>query len=561
MANLQRENGPEIVQDGDFAEARWKTLSRFGLDRPSGDLKRDLDDGKKILLQRGLNVREILPMPDMGKGVIQFVASTDGVKRDGNEVVNTGWNFHGFEQNPAFLWSHDYRSLPIGKHVDWKVEMEGNGTVLRVWSQFVEEEDYPFAGRVQKMYEKGFLRAVSIGWNPLKWEYRVDDEGEIQGYRFTENDLLEVSAVSVPSDPDAIVEAINKRVINTDDVELMARSGALPKLSRKIAYTLSNFEPLKTEARTEEGTEVKETETEVEVKIDGEKVADAVAERTEEVVDEAPSELEIANKRIEELEAAAAETSEEVVEVAKTETREEDPNDPVEDGEECEDTPDPTDVLREAVGKAASDFADNLVTVIGETLGRDFGMDKVDETPEETADEVIENEEKRSDTIDDEELTRTVSRFKELNEAIDIAEGRLGSKLSRKTRSTLGDVAGALEKAQSGINSLLEQAGEAAEEVDETASAEGVTLTRKTLVIEPEVVEEDIDFDAVQAKIDGLSRELGVPNEDDVLARLTNFADGLKAPEATTTREVSDEPKSEFVSDLFDKLDILKKSI
>lgn len=559
MANEQLGNGPDMILEGDFAETRWRNLKRFGLDLPSGDLKRDLEDGKKILLQRGLNIREVQPMPDMGAGVIQFIASTDGVKRDGNEVVNTGWDFRGFSQNPAFLWSHDYRSLPIGKHVKWEIGIEDGKSVLRVWSQFVEAEDYPFAGRVQKLYEKGFLRAVSIGWNPIEWEYRVNDEGEIVGYRFTKNDMLEISGVSVPSDPDAIVQAINKRVITPEDVELMARSGALPKLSRSIAYTLSNFEPLEKAARTVEVNEVKETdenteataEVAVEVTIDGKNVADAVAERSEEV----PEEVVVADE--------ATGVPDETLDAVESLERKEEVVTPVEDEDEDDETPDPTDTLREAINAAASDFANTIVKVVGDAIGRDFGCNKIDESPAETAEEVVAKEEARTEgeTPDEPETTRsidsevaaTLERFKELNEAIEIAEGRLGSRLSRKTRSALGEVSQHLSMAQELIVGLLDQAEEEEDSMEESASAEDVAETR-----EPEVVE--IDLGELERRLSGLSRDLGVPDEDELLVRLNKFAEDLVPTEVRSEDDGdNEEVKSEFVSNLFDKLDILSK--
>lgn len=244
---------PEIVDPKrDFAEARWSALSQFGLDKPSGDLVRDLQSDKKVLLQRGVTITRALSAPDLGPGVIQFIASTDGQKRDGNRVRNSGWHFENFSKNPVFLWCHDYRSLPIGRHVDWRVEKEKDGYVLRIWSQFCDPEIYAFADKIRKMYEAGFLRAGSIGWNPIKFEIMRDRDGQFAGFDFVENDLLEFSAVPVPSDPDAIVEAISRGIIGSNDIERIQEYGQLPKLSRGVAYTLSNFDILPPSTMTPE---------------------------------------------------------------------------------------------------------------------------------------------------------------------------------------------------------------------------------------------------------------------------------------------------------------------
>ena len=220
--------------------ARWQALSGFGLDRPSGSLERDLSDDKKVLLQRGMRIRKAVVEKDMGEGIIQFIACTDGIKRDGNRVRNEGWSFTNFEKNPQFLWCHDYGSLPIGKHVQWEIDKENGESVLRLWSQFCSADLYPFADKVRQMYEGGFLRAGSVGWIPLEWEPLKDEEDRTIGFDFTRNELLEFSAVPVPSDPDAIVEAVQRGVVNSDDISQFMRSGLIGSSSNDLVYTLSN---------------------------------------------------------------------------------------------------------------------------------------------------------------------------------------------------------------------------------------------------------------------------------------------------------------------------------
>lgn len=248
-------NDPKLTLE----EARWGALSGFGLDKPSGNLQKDLFENKRVLIQRGMNIQRVEKAVDMGEGVYQFIASTDGVKRDGNIVMNSGWHFDNFARNPAFIWCHDYRALPIGKHVKWEVSGTGDASVLRVWSQFCSADLNPFADKVRRMYDEGFLRAVSIGWSPIKWEWiQSEDDGDIEGVRFVESDLLEVSAVPVPSDPDAIIEAIHRGVLSDGDMERMTEYGMLPRVSRGVAYVISNAD-LPSEEVTEEVTRENET--------------------------------------------------------------------------------------------------------------------------------------------------------------------------------------------------------------------------------------------------------------------------------------------------------------
>ena len=120
---------------------------------------------------------------------IRFIASTSGIKRDGLDLDQNLWHLDNYRRNNVFLWVHDYmgQTLPLGR-VDVSIE-DGD---LAADVLFDQEDD--FARKVESKYRRGFLHAVSVGW----------DDVEIEGQkRF---DLLDVSAVPVPGDPDALME-------------------------------------------------------------------------------------------------------------------------------------------------------------------------------------------------------------------------------------------------------------------------------------------------------------------------------------------------------------------
>ena len=60
-------------------------------------------------------------------------------------------------------------------------------------------DELKFADLVYKLYKKGYLNSVSVGYDPIEWEW--SDEGNIN---FLKQELLEVSAVPVPANPDAV---------------------------------------------------------------------------------------------------------------------------------------------------------------------------------------------------------------------------------------------------------------------------------------------------------------------------------------------------------------------
>lgn len=281
IANPTRDAPTDPAFDDPKVEKRWAQLRGFDLELPSNNLNRDLEEKKRVLLQRGVHLREVIAAPDMGEGIVQFIAATEGVKRDGNTLLNSGWEFNNFSKNPVFLFQHDYSQLPIGQHVQWKVDGPAGNQVLRVWSRFVTADIYPFAERVRMMYEKGFLRAVSIGWIPLEYE-PVRNADEIQtGWLFKRNELLEVSAVSVPADPDAIIQGVNQRILEPSDIEVMATYVDSIRAYRNICHIVSNINGAVSAVRTEEVEPVQEAVIEatpevVETEVTPEPVVDPV---------------------------------------------------------------------------------------------------------------------------------------------------------------------------------------------------------------------------------------------------------------------------------------------
>lgn len=131
---------------------------------------------------------------------IPFVASTSGIQRDGIDLRASGWTLARFNANPVFLWCHDYRSEPIGR-----VAAFADADRLRADVTFDQEDER--ARRIESKYRRGFANAVSVGWDfvdasgqALDW-WRLTPE-EMHGEAFY--DLLELSGVPVPADPNAL---------------------------------------------------------------------------------------------------------------------------------------------------------------------------------------------------------------------------------------------------------------------------------------------------------------------------------------------------------------------
>ena len=132
-----------------------------------------------------------------------FVASTEEVASDCGIIRAAGWRFNRYAQNPVFLWVHRRDMLPIGKGVGWRLDLARREMLLDV--EFPPPGEHPFADTVRRMFDLGFLRAVSVSWDTVREGQPTPDE-QAKGARWVseEQELLELSAVPVPADAGAL---------------------------------------------------------------------------------------------------------------------------------------------------------------------------------------------------------------------------------------------------------------------------------------------------------------------------------------------------------------------
>ncbi|HLE86268.1 MAG TPA: HK97 family phage prohead protease [Candidatus Brocadiaceae bacterium] len=130
------------------------------------------------------------------------IASTADVDRDGEIIDPKGWDLENFLKNPVILWAHQYHELPIGIAENTKIgklpnsEMEG----LLISGRFADEKANPKAEQVRRLYADGILKTVSVGFIPK----------ERNGMTITKAELLELSFVPVPANPQALALAMAK---------------------------------------------------------------------------------------------------------------------------------------------------------------------------------------------------------------------------------------------------------------------------------------------------------------------------------------------------------------
>ena len=154
----------------------------------------------------------------VGERSYEFTASTSTEDRDGEVIDAAGWDLKNFKKNPVIMYAHDYRTLPIGRANRVWVSKDG---VLKNTVEFPPEGTYEFADIVERLVDTGYLKTESVGFIPRKWE---DGDGEKAPRRkYVKQELLEISIVPIPSNPDALRNAVEDGVITTKQFETITK--------------------------------------------------------------------------------------------------------------------------------------------------------------------------------------------------------------------------------------------------------------------------------------------------------------------------------------------------
>src|SRR5437773_2526753 len=134
---------------------------------------------------------------------------------------NCSWRLDTYRSNPVFQNAHNYGDIlfTLGKAVSTEVLSVGGAAALCQRIQFATDVN-PVARIAYGLYKGGFLNAVSVGFIPLRWE-----DSPSQSFsssirrRYLEQELLEVSAVSIPANPNALTLGLKEGVIERGDLE------------------------------------------------------------------------------------------------------------------------------------------------------------------------------------------------------------------------------------------------------------------------------------------------------------------------------------------------------
>lgn len=160
------------------------------------------------------------------------VITTNTPDRDSEIVLPEGMELDDYILNPVVLYGHEQNNL-VGKCL-WIKKIE-NGLIAK--SHYTVKPDW-FEGAwlsdfVWAMVEADVLRGKSVGFLPLEARELTPEEEELYPsvHRIiTRSHLIEYSCVAVPSNPKALVEAINKGLTTLDKWGYTTVGSVKPKI-------------------------------------------------------------------------------------------------------------------------------------------------------------------------------------------------------------------------------------------------------------------------------------------------------------------------------------------
>lgn len=155
-------------------------------------------EGGVVLKTHGSRVRAI----NTEERTIDFILSSAAIDSHGDSIDQAGWELEQYKRNGSpMLAYHDHRS-PIGNAKSIEVR---NGALMATALFAKDVSGYPLPDMMWDMYSRGHLRAVSVGFWPIEFTPRLDEEsGMIEGFDFQKQELYEFSCVTVGSNPDAM---------------------------------------------------------------------------------------------------------------------------------------------------------------------------------------------------------------------------------------------------------------------------------------------------------------------------------------------------------------------
>lgn len=166
-------------------------------------------------------------------GTVRYVASDETLDCYNEIVRAAGWRFTHFAKNAPFIDSHDYSTIKnlLGQVIDFKVE----GKELIEDVRYSREEN-TLADWAFKMVRDGFIKAVSVGFCPVRYATKWDSDKtsfleqvgvlglDAQSAAklnvvYIEHEQLELSQCVIGANPNALAKAYKGGTLTEQDID------------------------------------------------------------------------------------------------------------------------------------------------------------------------------------------------------------------------------------------------------------------------------------------------------------------------------------------------------
>ena len=200
-------------------------------------------DNRLIQLPTGVQgLRAELPVavePDAADAdILHMRASDETLDRYQEMIAASGWRLENYRRNPVIQNAHQYGDIIFTIGQALKTWVNGK-ELLQTW-KFASREN-PFAKIARDLYRGGYLRAASVGFVPIRWE----NGGEKAGYKrkYVEQELLEVSAVGIPANPNALALAVKDGAVEKSDLRELGAILRHLECGGSTPLSISNAKP------------------------------------------------------------------------------------------------------------------------------------------------------------------------------------------------------------------------------------------------------------------------------------------------------------------------------
>jgi uncharacterized protein len=191
------------------------------------------------------SIRSTIPVEirdDSCNSCLDFISSDESLDRYNEIISASGWKLDNYLRNPVFQNAHQYGDIlfTLGRALVTEVRTVAGGKALFQRIEFACDMN-PMAKIAYGLYKGKFLNAVSVGFVPLRWEDGSPAEEVGRGVptapssvqlstlnlqpstkqfrrRYLEQELLEVSAVGIPANPNALALGLKSGAIQKSDL-------------------------------------------------------------------------------------------------------------------------------------------------------------------------------------------------------------------------------------------------------------------------------------------------------------------------------------------------------